>query len=267
VNWSVIVAIARRDLLAVRRNRGVFAPLIIVPVVLVTVFPVLAFLVSRAGEELRAFEWLLGLLPREVVTGLPPQPGAQLGLLLAAYIIPPVLLLIPVMVASVLATDSIAGERERDTLEGLLLAPATEREIIFGKLVGALAPALAVGLVCALVYAVAVDVLFWSIAGGPVLPSVTWLATVVWLGPAITSAALGLTLVISARAQSVQSASQLSGVAVLPLVLLTIGQLSGAVLIVWWVTLPLGAVLWLAAAVLLRLGARRLSSERVISRS
>jgi ABC-2 type transport system permease protein len=265
VNRDVITAIARRDLLTVRRNTGVFVPMIIVPVVLVLVLPSAAFAVSRVDEQLSAFDRILRLLPADVVDALPPDPGARLAVILATYVLPPLLLIIPLMVASVMATDSIAGERERDTFEGLLLAPVSDREIVAGKLLGALVPAFAVGLGSAALYACVVDALFWSVADGPILPTRTWLLTQLWMGPAFTTAALGLTVVISARAQSAQSASQVAGLAVLPLVLLTIGQLSGVVLVVWWVTLPLGAVLWLAAFVLVRLGARRLGSDRLLS--
>jgi ABC-type transport system involved in multi-copper enzyme maturation permease subunit len=36
--------------------------------------------------------------------------------------------------------DSISGERERVTLEGILLTPASRRQIVFGKLVAAVSP-------------------------------------------------------------------------------------------------------------------------------
>jgi ABC-2 type transport system permease protein len=43
-----------------------------------------------------------------------------------------------VLVALVVSTDSISGERERGTLEGLLLTPASRRAVLAGKSVAAL---------------------------------------------------------------------------------------------------------------------------------
>ena len=262
MNWSLVSAIARRDLLAVRRNTGVLVPMIVAPLVMVSVLPLVAFGVSRLGADFAALDDVVRLLPAQAQASLPADPGGRLGVILVSYVLPPLLLIIPLMVVSVMATDAIAGERERNTFEGLLLAPVSDRELIAGKLLGALVPAITVGLAVAALYAVIVDALFWSVVGGPVLPNGPWLLTVLWLGPTFTAAALGLTVVVSAGAQSVQAASQVSGLAVLPLVLLTIGQLTGVVLVVWWVTLPLGAAMLALAFVFLRLGARRLGRER-----
>jgi ABC-2 type transport system permease protein len=45
-----------------------------------------------------------------------------------------------VLVTVVVSADAISGERERGTLEGLLLTPASRREIVLGKLVAAVSP-------------------------------------------------------------------------------------------------------------------------------
>src|SRR5262245_27930430 len=42
------------------------------------------------------------------------------------------------LLAMVLAADSVSGERERGTLESLLLAPVSRRSLIAGKLLAAL---------------------------------------------------------------------------------------------------------------------------------
>jgi hypothetical protein len=45
-----------------------------------------------------------------------------------------------VLIGLVIGADTISGERERATLEPLLLAPASRRQIVFGKFVAALSP-------------------------------------------------------------------------------------------------------------------------------
>lgn len=45
---------------------------------------------------------------------------------------------ISLLIGLIIGSDSISGERERATLEGLLLTPASRRQIVFGKFLGAL---------------------------------------------------------------------------------------------------------------------------------
>ncbi len=261
MNRPAVIAIARRDLLSVLRNPGVSGPMIAVPIVLVAVTSLITGLASRLDQAPESLRRFLEALPTGVLPGIEGTNGAALAALLATYIIPPLLVIVPLMAASVLATDSIAGERERGTLEGLLLTPASDREILVGKLLGALLPAAALGLLAHLAYAVVADLLLAPTLGRPVLPTLPWLVTVLWFGPAFTAAALGLVVIVSARARTVQAAYQVSGVCVLPLILVTIGQATGVLLLVWWVALLAGAVLWALAVVLVQLGARSLERE------
>src|SRR6266487_2289349 len=45
---------------------------------------------------------------------------------------------ISLLIGLIIGADSISGERERTTLEGLLLTPGSRRQIVFGKFLGAL---------------------------------------------------------------------------------------------------------------------------------
>lgn len=45
---------------------------------------------------------------------------------------------ISLLIGLIISADSISGERERATLEGLLLTPAGRRQVVFGKFLGAL---------------------------------------------------------------------------------------------------------------------------------
>lgn len=263
MNLAVSLAIARRDLLALSRNAGAVAPMVIIPVVFLAVFPTALYAVSRFDRDLGELGMILDLLPAGAVDDT-TSSGARLAVALATYVVPVLLQLVPLVVVSVVAIDSVAGERERGTLEGLMLAPVSDTELLVGKLLGALIPGLAVGLLVSGLYVVVVDAALWSVAGGPILPSASWAVLVLWFGPAFTTAALGLTVLVSARSRSVQAASQVSGLAIFPLVGLVIGQLTGIMLLAWYVTAVLGAVLWLVAVVLVRAGASQLRPERQV---
>ena len=58
-----------------------------------------------------------------------------------AFLFSAFFLIIPTMMATILAANSFAGEKERHTLEGMLYTPATDTELVVGKILGAVVPA------------------------------------------------------------------------------------------------------------------------------
>ena len=93
----------------------------------------------------------------------------------------------------VIAADSISGERERRTLEGILLSPATRRQVVFGKLLAACSP---------WPIALAISIPYWQVLAksDPVFgPAVLWaLVLGGLLVPAL--AAVGLMVSIACNA-------------------------------------------------------------------
>jgi ABC-2 type transport system permease protein len=266
MNWNAITAISARDLTLLRRNTGVLVPMIVVPIVLLVILIGATLFAARSGDlDLAVVQDLLVLLAGEQGSFAGADRGAQLAILLATYGAPPLLVIVPLVTSSVTATDSIAGERERGTIEGLLLAPISDRDLFVGKLIGALVPALLIGIVAQVCYLLAAGLILLPETGQMLAPTAPWLSIVLWFAPAFTTAALGLTVLVSARAKTVQSAFQISGIAVLPIVVLTVSQGTGLFVLRWWIALLVGAVMWAVAFVLIRTGARALSRERQIA--
>ncbi|HTE66574.1 MAG TPA: ABC transporter permease subunit [Candidatus Binatia bacterium] len=92
------------------------------------------------------------------------------------------------LISMVIAADSISGERERRTLEGLLLTPATRREIVFGKLLAAVSP---------WPVALAISVPYWAVLakGDPVFGQALLWSLV--LGGALVPALAAIGLLVS----------------------------------------------------------------------
>lgn len=266
MNHTAILAIARRDLTVMVRNKAVIAPAILVPALLVTMTAVGTWLVSRSGDTLVQAQAVLDQIPEGLLAGDASMPlEVRLALVTATYLVPPILIVVPLLVVSLLATDAVAGERERGTIEGVMLSPITERELMVGKVAGPLAVGLTVGLLAHLIYAVVVNIVLWPRLDGLALPTGNWLVTVLWFGPAFTVLALAAVVLVSARARTVQSAYQISGALVLPLVLLTLGQATGVVLLKPWIGLVSGAVLLGLSVVLTVVGSSWLSRERQLT--
>lgn len=100
---------------------------------------------KEAGELLlstRGLAWLLALAVIMSVLGLLLVSNTELSLLDNAqvvYMFMGTVAALGALLAVVLGSDAIAGERERGSLLPLLLAPVTPYQIVFGKMGGQLA--------------------------------------------------------------------------------------------------------------------------------
>jgi ABC-2 type transport system permease protein len=265
VNGRAVWAVVRRDLTVVLGSKAVVLPALIVPAVLLIGLPALAGLAPQVVDAATAgdLDALLALLPPDVVADLAADPGLRAAELLVTHLFAPMVLLVPVMFAAVIAADAVAGERERGTLEGMLLTPLSDRELVTAKLLAAWLPAAVLGIAGAVLYAVVANLSVGTQVGRLILPTAPFATMAFVVGPAFAAAALAAVLLTSVRARSTQEAFQLGGVVVLPVIALVVSQAVGVLLLS--VPLLLGAaVVAVAIAVgLLGLGASRLSRTRM----
>jgi ABC-2 type transport system permease protein len=258
-------ALVRRDLLALVGSRTTAIPLLLLPLMVFAGLPALVGVSPQAiNLPVTDLDRLLVSLPVGLAD-LPADPEAQLAYVLLVYLLAPMLLIVPVMVSVVAAAGAIAGERERRTLELLLLSPITDRQLVLAKTLGAWLPAVAITWIGAIVYQV---VATWALAdlGVRPFPNRLWTVLILWVAPALAATALGAIVLISARASTFQDAMQLGGVLVLPLLAVAVAQATGVLALGTLSLLAAGAVLWLAAALLLRAGARALERDRLTVR-
>ncbi|MCB0231460.1 MAG: ABC transporter permease, partial [Anaerolineae bacterium] len=153
---------------------------------------------------------------RDQLVGLTPDQAGVVFFLV--YMMAPLFLIVPLMVSNVIAADSFVGERERKTLEALLYTPTTDGELLAGKILSALVPAVVVSLVGYLIYTVTADLAAAQIIGRALFPNPLWNVLVLWVAPA--AAGLGLTsmMLVSVRAKTFQDAYQTGSLVVLPIV-------------------------------------------------
>jgi ABC-type transport system involved in multi-copper enzyme maturation permease subunit len=258
-----VLALARKDLGVALRTPAVTLPLAIVPALVYLALPLgLIVMVRLTGDalvatELAEMERFLAALPAGLQADLADlAPAARMLVLLLGYLLAPLFLVVPLMVASVLAADAFAGEKERGTLEALLHAPVPERSLFAGKLLAAWIPAVVVGAVGIAAYAAVATVAAWPVVGRPFLPATVWTSLALWVGPAVALAALAATVLISARVRTFQEAYQLGGVVVVPVVALVVAQAAGVLVIDGRLLLAVGAAVWALDALLLAIGLR-----------
>jgi ABC-2 type transport system permease protein len=270
MNMRAVRAIVRKDLSVVLQSKAVLLPIIIVPLVLLLVLPVIATFAPQLANVPGASDLgaLLERMPESFQARFEGLTQDQaLVTLLLVYLFAPMYLVVPLMVASVIAADAFAGEKERRTLEALLFTPTTDRELLLGKLLSGFVPAIAVAWGGFLIYSVVANLAAWPVMGRLFFPTPMWWVLALWVAPAVAAVGLGATVLVSARVNTFQEAYQIGGAVVLPIILLVVGQAAGVVVLSVGVVGAIGAVFWLVAAALLWFGGRGFRRGEVLARS
>jgi len=270
-NWRAVRAIMRKDLRLVFKNRMVWLPMIVVPAILFVVLPmvmlVLPSLVGPTAVETEDIAPLLERMPAHLRSQIASLSELeQFAVLSSTYLFAPLFLIVPLMVSSVLAADSFVGERERRTLEALLYTPITDVELFVGKLLVGFLPAAGVTVASFFLYGLVVNLSGYHIMGRIFFPPATWWPLVFWVSPGVSVVGLGTTVLISSKAKTFMQAQQASGMLVLPIVFVMIGQLAGLFFMDTGLLLIAGAFVWLLGIWLVWIGARTFSRRELIAR-
>ena len=271
MNWRAISAIVRKDVMVALRTKAVVMPLIIVPAILLVGLPVLlgsiVLIAELSGITTSDMNELQELIPPALQATLGGLSATEAGLVFAlVYLFAPMYLILPIMVSSVVAADSFAGEKERRTLEALVYTPTTDHELLLAKMLGGWIPGVMVGVIGFLVYTAVVDFMTWQVAGVMLMPNLFWLLLAFWVGPAAAAIGLGVTVLVSARVNTFQEAYQLGSLVVLLVVFLMLGQVSGLVLLSTPIVAALGLGLWVVAVLLYAAGAATFRRSELMAR-
>ena len=139
-------------------------------------------------------------------------------------------LLTPSVIPMTLASYSIIGEKQARSLEPLLATPISTTELLFGKAVAAIIPAVVVTWLAYSLYLVGARLIASDHVLG-VLLSATWLLAILVIGPLIGVLSVLIGVIISSRFNDTRVAQQLGGLIALPIAGFGVAQASGALLV------------------------------------
>lgn len=249
MNIPVIKALLARDLGMIRRSRALMLPMLFLPTLLLVVLPAAIGLSAR--ERTLDVGTFVNMLPERIAEPvMSAPPDERLIILVLGYMVAPLFLIVPLMVSSVLAADTFAGEKERKTLETLLHLPVADRDLYVAKLLSTFIPSTAVAWIGFAVFCVVSNVVCWPVMGRIFIPTKTWMLVIFWLAPAVAALGLGVMVRVSLRVENTQEAQQLGGAVVLPMVVVAVGQTTGLLLAGPIVTMVVGLIVWLIAGTL-----------------
>jgi ABC-2 type transport system permease protein len=195
-----------------------------------------------------------GLSPLELAQGL---VGRQFSVLF---------LLLPIFIPSVLASYAIVGEKRERTLEPVLATPIRTWELLLGKTLAALIPALAITIAAATMFVVGILSFAVSDRVRELIVTPGWILAVLVDTPLLALIGVALIVVLSSRVNDPRTAQQFSAVLVVPVLALLFGQLAGVVVLGPALALGIGAVLAVIAAGALWLATRLFQREVILTR-
>lgn len=263
-----IFALARKDAAELIRNPGAIVPAFLM--VLGALFP--GFLVvlgapmiaGRTLEESGDFAEEAA----QAIAAMPELAGLAGNALIQAFLFHQfalLLLLVPVVSATALATHAVIGEKQAKALEPLLATPISTIELLAAKTLTPFVFALGLTWLAAALYVGGIllggEPGVWRTVVGPRM-----LILFVLVGPLVELATLQVSVIVSSRATDPRSAQQLTSLLILPITFVFIAQLIGAFVIAA-PALLLGAVaLVLLNAALLWAGVRVFDRETILTR-
>jgi ABC-2 type transport system permease protein len=135
--------------------------------------------------------------------------------------------MMPAILPSILASESVAGEKERNTLESLLATPLTDGEILFGKILSSAVPSIIVVWLSSIPYVVLVDFFLYKELGFILLPDFRFIILMGIVAPLLVFASVTAMVWLSTRVKAARDAQQLSILIVLPLLTIVMVEVIG----------------------------------------
>ena len=216
------LAVLWKDLLELKKNRGMIYSMLALPtvIVLVPLGVVRTYVANPNDPNLRAVA-----LYYDLTVDADATARFLVDKVLADWFV--LYLIMPVFVPILVSSHAVAGEKEKRTLEPLLSSPVTPLELVIGKSLASLIPSVAVCIIAFGLLCVGVDAVAWPLTKELVLPNTMWTFGVFVIAPLFAFFGNGVAVLISARVGDSRLAQQLAGLFVLPLVGLAAGQFAG----------------------------------------
>jgi len=174
-------------------------------------------------------------------------------------------LLIPAMIGNTFATLSIVEEKLTRTLEPLLATPVRTWELLAGKAISGVIPALLITWANAGLFVLGARALGWAELLRYALDS-TWLLALFALTPAVSILSFVLGVAGSSRASDAKSAQNLAMIVILPIFALIAVQVTGLVQFTPFLTIVLSVGIAALDVLLLWLAVRLFARESILIR-
>ena len=194
MNNRLVRELMRKDLQEMLKNRYVLFSMLVLPVILLlTAIPSTVTLITIGSGGASS-------ITNNMFTGI--------------------FVLIPAIITTTIGSTSIVLEKSNRSLEPLLGTPITDTELFAGKSLAPFLPAMGITLVTYAVYISVTDALTYHTLGHLMFPTYLTLIEMFFISPVTGFLGTFSSLFVSSKVKDVRSAQQVSGLAVLPVLLI-----------------------------------------------
>ena len=175
-------------------------------------------------------------------------------------------MMIPAAIPVAIAAYSVVGEKTTRSLEPLLATPVTTMELLAGKSLAAVIPAVAATFAGFGIFLLASPLVGLSPAARAAVLGPTWLIAILVVGPLMAVLAVNAALIVSSRVNDPRAAEQISMVVILPLLMLVFAQIAGVLIVNVQLVLIAAAILAVVDAALIVAGTRLFEREAILTK-
>jgi len=175
-------------------------------------------------------------------------------------------MLIPLFIPVNIAAYSVVGEKTNRSLEPLLATPITTGELLTGKNLASVIPAIIATWIGFAIFATGSLIITGGGALASALLDPMWLIAVFLAGPLMAVLSVNFSIMVSSRVNDPRVAEQLSAVVILPLLALFFGQISGLFILNSTLILIMCLVLVLIDILMVYLAIRLFQRETILTR-
>ncbi|HEX9091322.1 MAG TPA: ABC transporter permease subunit [Anaerolineales bacterium] len=175
-------------------------------------------------------------------------------------------MLIPLFIPVNIAAYSIVGEKTTRSLEPLLATPITTGELLAGKDLASVIPAIIATWVGFGIFAGGSLIITGGGALAAALLDPMWLLAIFVAGPLMSVLSVNFSIMVSSRVNDPRVAEQLSAVIILPLLAVFFGSLAGLFILNSTLILVICLILALLDALMIYLAVRLFQRETILTR-
>lgn len=261
-----IKTIIRKEWAEVFKNRMVIFTVAFLPLML-TALP-LGIIYATRDTSSGTSETVDSQLPSEMTSGLCPE-GVNSAECLQIFMVSQFMMMfmiMPVAIPVTIAAYSIVGEKTTRSLEPLLATPITTIELLVGKCLAAVIPAVLATYAAFGIFALGSWILVANKMLLVALLDARWLIAIFIVGPLLAVMSVTFAVMVSSRVSDPRVAEQVSMVVIVPVLVGLFGQMAGLFVLNKQVISGVAVVMFALDALLVYLATRVFQRESILTR-
>jgi ABC-2 type transport system permease protein len=267
LNMKKIKTIIRKEWAEVFKNRMVIFTIAFLPLLL-TALPLGIIYGTRSSGTTTDANRIDSGLPAEMTKSMCPSglSGSDCFQVFMVSEFMMLFMLIPVAIPVTIAAYSIVGEKTTHSLEPLLATPVTTLELLMGKCLAAVIPAVLATYGGFGIFALGSWIIVSNKSLLMAMLDARWLIAIFIVGPLLAVMAVTFALMISSRVNDPRVAEQVSMVVIVPVLAGFFGQVAGLFVLNKQIITIVAFVMLGLDAVLLYLTTRVFQREQILTR-